>query len=88
MPHPDDPFGAEFEQILEQRRREADEFYRAITPAGVSDDAANVMRQALAGMLWSKQYFFLDTDKWLEEHGADPMRSYDAPGCGTANGST
>jgi hypothetical protein len=32
------------------------------------------MRQALAGMLWSKQYFFLDTDKWLEEHGADPMR--------------
>ena len=61
-------------QILEPRRREADEFYRAITPAGIGDDAANVMRQALAGMLWSKQYFFLDTDKWLEEHGADPMR--------------
>ena len=32
------------------------------------------MRQALAGMLWSKQYFFYDTDKWLEEHGYDPMR--------------
>ena len=32
-----------------------------------------MMRQALAGMLWSKQYFFLDTDKWLEEHGVDPM---------------
>ncbi len=71
---PDEPFGMEFEQSLDQRRREADEFYRAITPAGVSDDAANVMRQALAGMLWSKQYFFYDTDKWLEEHGADPMR--------------
>jgi len=42
--------------------------------AHLSDDAANVMRQALAGMLWSKQYFFLDADKWLEEHGADPMR--------------
>src|SRR4051812_29971984 len=32
------------------------------------------MRQALAGMLWSKQYFFLDADKWLEEHGVDPLR--------------
>jgi hypothetical protein len=36
--------------------------------------AANVMRQALAGMLWSKQYFFYDTDRWLEEHGFDAMR--------------
>ena len=33
-----------------------------------------MMRQALAGMLWSKQHFFYDTDKWLEEHGADPMQ--------------
>ena len=32
------------------------------------------MRQALAGMLWGKQFFFYDTDKWLEEHGADPMQ--------------
>jgi hypothetical protein len=31
------------------------------------------MRQALAGMLWSKQYFFFDVDKWLEEHDADPL---------------
>ena len=31
------------------------------------------MRQALAGMLWSKQYYFFDADKWLEEHGADPF---------------
>jgi len=70
---PEDPFG-NFDQTIEQRRREADEFYRAITPARVGEDAANVMRQALAGMLWSKQYFFFDVDKWLEEHGADPMR--------------
>jgi hypothetical protein len=69
-----DPFGALFEQTLEQRRDEADEFYRAITPPGVSQDTANVMRQALAGMLWSKQYFFLDTDKWLEEHGVDTLQ--------------
>ena len=69
-----DPFDSRFALTLEQRRTEADEFYRAITPARIGEDAANVMRQALAGMLWSKQYFFLDTDKWLEEHGADPMR--------------
>jgi hypothetical protein len=40
----------------------------------VGEDAANVMRQALAGMLWSKQFFFLDADKWLEEHGVDGLR--------------
>jgi hypothetical protein len=68
-----DPF-SQFDQIVEERRREADAFYQAITPAGVGHDAANVMRQALAGMLWSKQYFFLDADKWLEEHGFDAMR--------------
>jgi len=68
------PFGRQFDQIIKQRRGEADAFYQAVTPSRVSEDAANVMRQALAGMLWSKQHFFYDTDKWLEEHGADPMR--------------
>ncbi len=67
-------FGDQFDQIIEQRRREADAFYEAMTPARVGEDAAHVMRQALAGMLWSKQYFFLDADRWLEEHGVDPMR--------------
>jgi hypothetical protein len=68
-----EPFGEAFAEIMQTRRRDADEFYRAITPDGVSDDAARVMRQALAGMLWTKQYFGFDLDKWLEEHGADPM---------------
>jgi hypothetical protein len=68
------PFGGEFDQIIEVRRWEADEFFEAMTPAHVGEDMANVKRQALAGMLWSKQYFFLDADKWLEEHGFDPMR--------------
>jgi hypothetical protein len=67
-------FGSQFDQIIEQRRQEADTFYRAISPARLSEDAAHIMRQALGGMLWSKQFFYLDTDKWLEEHGADPMR--------------
>ena len=86
-PGAEEPFGRRFEQIIEARRREADEFYRAITPAGVGEDAANVMRQALAGMLWSKQYFFFDVDKWLQEHGVDPLRPQPAR-CGTASGST
>jgi Glycosyl hydrolase family 63 C-terminal domain len=68
------PFGVDFDQIVDGRRQEADAFYKAITPASVGEDQANVMRQALAGMLWGKQYFFLDADKWLVEHGFDPMR--------------
>ena len=73
-PGAEGPFGRGFNQIIEARRREADAFYQAITPAGVGEDAANVMRQALAGMLWSKQYFFFDVDMWLREHAVDPLR--------------
>src|SRR5207253_3479685 len=54
--------------------READEFYHSITPKELSADHANVMRQALAGMLWTKQYFCFDVEKWLGEHAADPMQ--------------
>jgi Glycosyl hydrolase family 63 C-terminal domain len=68
-----DPFNG-FTETIQTRQREADEFYRAVTPERVSKDEALVMRQALAGMLWSKQYFGFDVDKWLTEHGVDPMR--------------
>jgi hypothetical protein len=68
-----DPFKG-FAEIVRSRRREADEFYRSITPERVKGDEAQVMRQALAGMLWSKQYFGFDIEKWLTEHGIDPMR--------------
>jgi hypothetical protein len=70
---PDQPFDGRFGQMLAQRREEADEFYAALTPASVGADAANVMRQAWAGMLWSKQYYFFNVDQWLDEHGADPF---------------
>src|SRR5271167_1882793 len=63
-----------FAQIMKTRQGEADEFYKCITPTHVSADEALVMRQALAGMLWSKQYFFFDVDLWLTEHGQDPMK--------------
>lgn len=62
-----------FADIMQTRQSEADQFYQAITPGRVGEDEARVMRQALAGMLWSKQYFGFDVDKWLVEHGVDPM---------------
>ncbi len=66
-------FGQEFDKTLAIRREEADEFYRSVTPPSVSSDAANVMRQAIAGMLWSKQFFFFDGDNWLDEHHSNPL---------------
>ena len=71
----DQPFGGSFERIFGDRIREADEFYQSITPPSVSQDAANVMRQALAGMLWSKQFFFFDGDNWLDEHQSNPLHT-------------
>ena len=69
------PFGPEFDAIFAARLKEADEFYRSVTPPSVSPDAANVMRQAIAGMLWSKQFFFFDGDSWLEEHNSHPLHT-------------
>ena len=67
------PFGPEFEATFAARLKEADEFYRSVTPPSISPDAANVMRQAVAGMLWSKQFFFFDGDSWLDEHHSNPL---------------
>src|SRR5262249_41954417 len=73
-PRPDSvPFGPSFDETLATRLFEANDFYHAVTPPSVSDDAANVMRQGIAGMLWSKQYYFWDGDSWLEEHRAHPL---------------
>jgi hypothetical protein len=69
----DRPFGDAFHREVEGRRKEADEFYAAIIPAAVSGDGANVMRQALAGMLWSKQYYRYDVHQWLKERGSSPF---------------
>ena len=69
------PFGKQFDEIFAERLREADEFYKSVTPPSVSEDAAKVMRQALAGMLWSKQFFFFDGDNWLDEHHSNPLHT-------------
>ena len=68
------PLGKGFDDVLAARRKDADDFYASVIPASLGADAASVMRQALAGMLWSKQFYFYDVDRWLEEHGADPFR--------------
>ena len=67
-----DPFDG-FDATFDARVREADEFYRSITPASATPDTASVLRQAMAGMMWSKQYYYLDANRWLLEHGADPF---------------
>jgi hypothetical protein len=72
LPKPS-PFGSPFDQALAVRRQEADKFYETITPSSLNEDQARVMRQALAGMLWTKQFYYFDADKWLEEHGVDPF---------------
>ena len=70
------PFGAPFDQVMATRLAEADDFYRSVTPPSVSSDKANVLRQALAGMLWSKQYYGFDGNQWLRERDAHPLRPH------------
>jgi len=64
-----------FDAVFSLRQREADEFYASIIPASLNADATNVSRQALAGMLWSKQFYHYDVDKWLEERGSNPFKN-------------
>jgi Glycosyl hydrolase family 63 C-terminal domain len=66
-------FGAPFEEALRQRILDADEFYERITPRSLGEDERRVHRQALAGMLWTKQYYYFDLDRWLKEHKAHPL---------------
>ncbi|MDD5141291.1 MAG: glucosidase [Verrucomicrobiales bacterium] len=69
------PFGKQFDEVFAGRLREADEFYKSVTPPALSADQANVMRQAIAGMLWSKQFYFFDGDNWLDEHHSNPLHT-------------
>jgi hypothetical protein len=66
-------FGARFDATFAARLTDADEFYERITPRTLSEDERRVHRQALAGMLWSKQFYFYDVDTWLKEHEAHPL---------------
>jgi hypothetical protein len=62
----------DFETILQARRREADDFYAVLQQGVEGEDARRVQRQAFAGMLWSKQYYYYDVAEWLNGDPAHP----------------
>jgi Mannosylglycerate hydrolase MGH1-like glycoside hydrolase domain len=68
------PFGVNFDLTMKARQEEADQFYATVIPSKLDADSQALMRQAVAGMLWSKQYYNFDVDKWLREHGVDPFK--------------
>ncbi len=69
----DRSLGDDFAATLQSRTQEADEFYQALVPAGLDRDAASVQRQALAGMLWNKQFYNYVVDEWLDGDRREPI---------------
>jgi mannosylglycerate hydrolase MGH1-like protein/glycosyl hydrolase family 63 len=67
-----DLFGKTFDDVFRARRREADEFYDSVTPEDLPPDSRNVMRQAFAGLLWSKQFYHYVVKDWLEGDPGQP----------------
>src|SRR5262249_46312700 len=74
-------FGASFERTFSQRIREADAFYAERIPQPPESEAFRVARQAYAGLLWSKQFYYYDVAEWLEGDPAQP-----APPAGRRHG--
>jgi len=66
------PLGAAFNRVLGARRGESDKYFATVIPDALGTDGAMVMRQALAGLLWGKQYYEYNVHRWVGEHGADP----------------
>ena len=62
----------DFAKVFDQRRAEADEFYRTVIPDAVSPDRAAIVRQAAGGLLWSKQFYCYDVNRWLKGDPAQP----------------
>ncbi|MCV7014633.1 glucosidase [Mycolicibacterium madagascariense] len=71
-PEPSSALADDFTRVIETRRAEADEFYAGLTPAAASPDEAAVMRQAFAGLLWCKQFYYYDVARWLDGDPAQP----------------
>ncbi len=72
---PSDRLGKAFDAIFTLRMKEADEFYAGIIPSHLGTDGSRVMRQAFAGLLWTKQYFNYNVDKWFKGHSGDLSKS-------------
>jgi hypothetical protein len=69
---PDQAFGKSFETVFDTRIKEADSFYATVIPPSLDDDSRLVMRQGLAGMLWSKQFYYYPVHKWLHDEHLPP----------------
>lgn len=82
---PTETLEAPFEHILALRKQEADAFYATIAPEGLSEDGANVQRQALAGMLWTKQFYHYNVRTWMDGDPLQPAPPEDR--CAGRNGS-
>jgi hypothetical protein len=63
-----------FDDVIELRKQDADAFYATVIPQRVTPDEANVMRQALAGMLWTKQHYIYDVHSWTRSEDASTER--------------
>lgn len=63
----DAPFVSGFEKIFDRRRQEADDFYNAILPTQLSTEHKLIQRRALAGLLWSKQFYYYDVERWISQ---------------------
>ncbi len=66
------PFDSSFEALFKKRIEEADAFYKRISPFEMSDDMRSVQRQAFAGMLWNKQYYHYNVNRWLNGDPGQP----------------
>jgi hypothetical protein len=62
----------DFDKTFAQRQAEADEFYSTVVPEEVAPDRARIMRQALGGLLWSKQFYHYDVNRWLKGDPGQP----------------
>ncbi len=66
------PFDELFSQTFAERKQEADEFYVSVIPSELSDDEKHVQRQAFAGMLWGKQFYYYEVKRWLDGDPTEP----------------
>ena len=73
----DSPFPKTYDSIFQQRKKEADDFYDEVLPDRLNADTRNIQRQALAGLLWSKQYYHYDIEKWISNSdGIAPLTEH------------
>lgn len=66
------PFGSDFEEVFRVRESEMNEFYDCVCPSDITEDLKNVQKQAFAGLLWSKQFYYYSVKQWLNGDPACP----------------